>query len=449
MAVVSVSLHALRDIDLYWHLLAGQALAEGTSPRELGAGWSYAPVDAQWTSTQWLSELLLHAVHRVAGWTGLAALRVITAAVAIAILARTTLRGRPPILAGFPYVVAVFAIAVASQERPQQATLVGAALLGGVLVTGVVRSQLPRWYVVLPVTILWANLHGGCILLPATLGLIALGRWVDLGPGDRLGWRAAGLTGVTLLCAAITPAGLAGLTAPMRFQAATGLVQEWQRTTPVDFFGLLTILMLAFVAVGWVRSMHVPYSEFLAFFACLILAWSAWRNIAPAMAMAAPLVAHRLSLAFPNARRAEPRWSVPIGIALASVLSLLSVIGLMNRDHLPVQSQPIGLARQIGQLPPGQRVLNDYNTSGVVLYFGGPDVQVGIDGRADRYGADYIEDYVGLRALEGDWEDLLVSLDPTSALFEEDTPIVHVLEAERGWTVIGREEGWVLLVPEQ
>ena len=50
---------------------------------------------------------------------------------------------------------------------------------------------MPRWWLALPLVVLWANLHGGWILAPATLALVALGRLLDHGIRDRLARRAA------------------------------------------------------------------------------------------------------------------------------------------------------------------------------------------------------------------------------------------------------------------
>ena len=447
LAILTVAASEIRDIDLFWHLLAGAEIASGTPINSLGKEWSYAPEPRDWTSTQWLAELLLYGVYNWGSWTALAGLRVASAAVAIALLAQTTLRHRPKALAGLPYLVAITAIAYASQERPQQATFIGAAALGGVLTAGLTRSALPRWFVLVPATILWANLHGGWILVPVVMGLIALGRALDHGPTDPTARRSAAYVVLTLTCGLVTPAGLAGVTAAFRLKEATALIQEWQPTQPVHAFGVLTVLMLAFMGVGWARSHAVPASEVAAFFASLLFSWTAWRNVAPGLALAAPLVGFRLTAAFPQVRRSEPGWSVPLGIGSAVLLTLLSLVSLVGREHLPRSSQPIDLARQVGELPAGQRVLNDYNAAGMVLYFGGNGTRVGIDGRADRYGADYIEDYIGIRNLKGEWEELVDRLDPTSALFEEDMAIAHVLETERGWKVLGRENGWVLLAP--
>ena len=81
----------------------------------------------------------------------------------------------------------------------------------------------------------------------------------------------------------------------------------------------------------------------------------------------------------------------------------------------------------------------------MVLKFGGEGTQVGIDGRTDRYGADYITAYTSMINLNGDWEGLLDQLAPTSALLEEEAALAHVLVAEREWVELGSENGFVLL----
>jgi hypothetical protein len=166
------------------------------------------------------------------------------------------------------------------------------------------------------------------------------------------------------------------------------------------------------------------------------------------MALLAPLAAHRLTLGFPHVGRPEPRWSVPLGIGLA-VAATVAALGLVAvKDHLPRNEQPFELAAQIAALPGGQRVLNDYNVAGTVLFFGGQGTQVAIDGRTDRYGATYIEAYTGMLALRGDWQELLEQLDPTAALVHEDAAIGHVLQSERSWQQVGEtENGFLLLVP--
>jgi hypothetical protein len=448
LAIVGNAMTELRDIDLYWHVLAGRELLDGLSPSQLGQAWSFAPDPLPWTSTQWLAEILFAVLYNAAGWAGLAAFRVATAAIAITVLARVTLHRRPAALAGFPFLIAMVLIAFVSQERPQQFTFIGAAALGGVLVAGLVEQRLPRWWILAPPTALWANLHGGWVLVPVVMGLVALGALVDRGPRDPMLRRALGLAALATLAGCMTPSGLQGLLAPLRFSSAAELVNEWEAVRPTTALGWVSILMLVLFLVGWSASRMIPRSELVAVVALLVFTWLAWRNLTPGMALLAPLAAHRLVEGFPGVGRPEPRWSVPVGIASAGALTVLALGLVTVKDHLPRTEQPFGLIERIGGLPAGQRVLNDYNVAGAVLFFGGDGVQVAIDGRTDRYGADYIEAYTSMLALRGEWSALLEELDPNAALVKGEAAIAHVLTSERGWQQLGEEEnGFVLLVP--
>ena len=449
LAVFATSQTHLRDIDVFWHVLAGRELLAGVAPDHVGRTWSFAPDPQHWTSTQWLAEVLFAWIHDVAGWAGLAAFRVLTAAAAIAILALTTLRGRSRAVAGFPFLLATAMLAFVSQERPAQFTLIGSAVLGGVLVAGLTRHRLPRWYLLLPATTLWANLHGGWVLVPTVLLLVAAGVALDCGVRAPVVRHAALLAVGAAVAGCLTPSGLSGLMAPVRFSEAAALIKEWAPVEPTSTLGWLTLAMLALFLIGWSGAQRLPRSEGLVVLLLLCFTWMAYRNLAPGLAMLAPLAAHGLCRGFPEIGRPEPRWSVPVGAVLAVLLTVLGVASVAVVPNLPTGSQPLALAQRIATLPPGQRVLNDYNTSGAVLYFGGSGTMVAIDGRSDRYGADYIRDYVDLTQLEGDdWEQLLDTLQPTAALLDKDAPLARLLVTERGWQQLGPVDAdHVLLVP--
>jgi hypothetical protein len=73
-------------------------------------------------------------------------------------------------------------------------------------------------------------------------------------------------------------------------------------------------------------------------------------------------------------------------------------------------------------------------------------VLVGIDGRADRYGGDYVRRYQGglINARPG-WQSLYDELRPTAALLLAEEPLTGVLVAEKGWVEVAREGAYVLL----
>ena len=67
----ALSTVSIRDEDVYWHVLVGQAIADGQSLRSIGSSWSLAP-DSGWVSTQWLAELWLAGLQSMGGWSAVA-----------------------------------------------------------------------------------------------------------------------------------------------------------------------------------------------------------------------------------------------------------------------------------------------------------------------------------------------------------------------------------------
>jgi hypothetical protein len=435
------------DGDVYWHILAGSELASGSTPSAIGEDWSFAPDPQPWVSTQWLAELGLWHLYSAVGWAAILAFRVVTCAIAIGVLTWTTLRGRSTMLAAWPFLVAMLAACAASQERPQQLTLIGAAILGGVLEKGLTQGGIPRWYSVVPPTILWANAHGGWVLVPTTIALVGVSRIFEHGVLDKVAHRALALGVALAACGAASPSGVDNIVAVARFSAATERVKEWQPTTPLSGMGIFTLLMLLGILAAWARPVGVPRSEMLATVALVAFTWVAVRNVAPGLLLIAPLVAHRMDRSFRTT--GELTW-MPSRLAMGGVVGILALGAAAVATSSPLQGVrlPVTLAQRVADLPPGQRVLNDYNVAGVVLHFGGEATQVAIDGRADRYGAEYIRSYLDLVSMRGHWNLLLRELDPTSALLAEDSPLVHVLTGGWGWEQLGTEGRYVLLAPD-
>ena len=445
--VIAATRVTLRDVDLYWHILAGEELASGASPGALGSDWLDAPNPLPWTSTQWLGEWALHLIHELGGWAAIAAFRVLSMALTVAALALTTFKGRSVPAAVGPVPHRGLRDWLHPEERPQQVTFLGAALLGAVLVRGLRNGTVPRWWIVLPLTALWANIHGGWILVPVVLGLISLGRFLDQGIRDASA-RALALLGLaSLATGALSPAGTGNVTVLLRVSsAARGVIAEWGPTVPASMVGSLTVMMLALAILGWTRpGQEVPRSEIVIVLVLVAFAWAAWRNVTPALALLAPVVADRLDRAYSDEpRRREPRWSAPVGIGIAVVCTVVAVSLLPGRDHLPTDRYPVGLAGAISGLPGPQRVLNDYKVAGLVLYFGGESTRVGIDGRTDRYGQEYLTKYLDTLKMAGPWRSTIDDLAPTSALLEADSPVAQYLVL-KGWHTAGQEAGYVLL----
>src|SRR4051794_14044346 len=55
------------DVDVWWHVRLGDEILHRHSVFGVGTDWSFAPVHAHWTSSEWLSEVVLAGAHDVAG----------------------------------------------------------------------------------------------------------------------------------------------------------------------------------------------------------------------------------------------------------------------------------------------------------------------------------------------------------------------------------------------
>jgi len=258
------------------------------------------------------------------------------------------------------------------------------------------------------------------------------------------------LAAATVLAACVSPSGIDNVLAAPRFAAAAGQVVEWGPVTLRDWSALPLVLLLLIVVVAWARGSARPTrGELVLGLLLLAFAMTAWRNLTPAVLMLAPVVVGILARAL-----GEPdptRSRIPLGrlVVAAGVVGAVLSLGLVALLPQPVvaDSVPLGLITRIADSPAQQRVLDTYDLSGPLLWFGGhpPHVLVAIDGRADRYGAAYIGRYMSTLAAAPGWDKQLEELKPTAALLRIDEALSGVLVAQRGWVEVAREGPYVLL----
>ncbi len=450
---ISVSVGRIRDIDLYWHLIVGDEIRSGVPVTAAGQGWTFAPVPDTWVSSQWLAEVLLSWLESVGGFPALVLYRVVTATAALAVLAAVTLRGRPVRVAAVPFVLGGIALASTTQERSQQLTYILAPLVGWWVERLLREGRLPRWWVVLPLTVVWANFHGGWILLPFALVVTAVARWTTHGWRDRPAVGALLLSAGCGLAAMVSPLGPANAFTALRFSsAASSQIAEWERVRPWSDQGWQIAAVLLLVVLCWARGRtRPPTDELVVVIALVGFGFLAYRNITPSILMLAPITAGILGRALrePPPRTGRPAFArasaaiAALGVCVAVVLALLPGQDL-HRDR------PVELLQRIADHPGPIKVLNTYNVSGPLLWFGGgpSHVQVAIDGRTDKYGAYYIDTYLDtLLAARPGWVYQFNRLDPDIAVLYNNEALVSALENERGWRPVAEQDGVVLLVP--
>ncbi len=291
-AVFALALYPMWDFDVWLHLACGRALAEaGGIPS--GDPFCFDSPAATWDSHEWLSQLVLYGLDRILGTAGLTVVKALgAAALAWLIFARGRLSNARD--AWVPAAITVWA-ALAMRwfltERPQMATylLLAAELL--------VLERGKRLWPLVPMTFLWANLHGGASPLgPGVIALWAFGRALEAsGNRDRrlLAMRHVPVCLASLAVICLNPSGPSLLAYPIRTMTDSFYlrsVREWTPPTPGELPVFFAFAALAAIILGLtIRRLSRP--EILTIGVFALMAGTSRRHIPLFCIAAAPPLA--------------------------------------------------------------------------------------------------------------------------------------------------------------
>ena len=161
----------LSDGDTGWHIRTGQlALQTGAIPQR--DPFSFSLPRSAWFAWEWLADVLFALLWNWRGLAGVAAFSgCILAAAATAILARLLRQGSGLWIGLVVSLAAVSASSVHYLARPHVFSILFYTVALWVLAEDRQR-QAPLLWLLVPLTALWVNLHGGFVAWLVTLGLL-------------------------------------------------------------------------------------------------------------------------------------------------------------------------------------------------------------------------------------------------------------------------------------
>ena len=378
------SIRPVFDPDAPWHLRTGEWILEHWSlPRVDPFSHTYA--GKPWRFVDWGGDVLLAAIYEKAGLNGLEALGAVLAALAMVLVALTSLRRRggrvPWSLVAVGLLLSYAASAPFFTPRPQTFAWVLAAL--EMLLLARIDEQ-PSWGRLLAVPallVLWSNLSssvslGVALFLLFVLGTLLRGAWERQPGWQRVVARLSivGLLAIIAMFVSPNPLGRLAAVNGLGASRSLALISEWQPTEvsallgPLGAIGLLVILgialdrarvqpweLLLVLASGWLISRHVRMTPLAAFVAAPIgyrhllaafsvrafrlTAWAWLDGLATAILLlavfATALVFDRPNAWLGQAQRPRSEWSARIlPIAAAAFLRQERVQGpLFNSFH--------------------------------------------------------------------------------------------------------------------
>jgi len=412
------------DGDLARHIVLGEhILSHGVVFPDV---FSHTKLGEEFVAYEWLSEVIFATVH---SWSGLAAVAILAGiliASSVGVVARY-LRGRletaAVLLVGHAVVALTYPHWLA---RPHLFSFLALSVL--LMMTDLA----PGWKRHLGLAVLfslWANLHPGFVYGLAVYFAYVLGDTLDDRSRPRLMGNALSAAAAVLGTFA-TPLGWRlhhSFVHHLRDTRAFELVEEFQPIAMVSLYGVLFFLSL--VLMIWilsVRKVRPPLSIVLPFFASLFAALSAQRNVPLFALFALPLMLRSTSdvvhawrwKPLENPRRVmaaddQQARTAPYVLAVLVLLGALTatsgrvgpfqiVHDEFSSEYFPVKA--VQMARE-GDLH-DHTLLTMYHWGGYILY-AWPEQTIYIDGMANFFGSELMEEYISVLSTQEGWKDTL------------------------------------------
>lgn len=442
------------DADVWWHLRAGQVMWESRTLL-LQDVFSYTVIGAPWVNAFWLSEIFLFFLYALGGYFALTIFVAGTGALTFFIISRQI--NVNPFVGAFIVILASITAAPIWGPRPQLFSFLLVALLDFWLSD----SGRPRW-VLTPLFALWANLHGGWIWGFLLLGAHAAGlgihlltsaderptRWREL--RSLLGWTA-----LSALAVGLNPNGLSIWLLPFQQVTVSMEIQEWLSPDfhRIDFHPMLWMLFLLMLTAPFAPK-PLNWGQVFKALGFAYLTFVAQRNIALFAITAAPLLASWTHTALqplvsrpPQSTRDLPiHWRQGINALLVGLLTMAALLNAwqVSRPEQVDENYPLGAVNWLRENRPTGRLFNSYNWGGYLIW-ALPEYPVFIDGRADLYGNDLLDQW---HSVVNNRQESLAILDKwqvKTILLEPGWPVIDTLLTQ-GWAIAYKDATAIILI---
>jgi hypothetical protein len=459
----------LGDGDTGWHIRTGQyILAHRAVPTQ--DLFSYSRPGAPWFAWEWLTDVLYAVLFGMGGLKAIVLFAgALIAVFATVILRYTVWRGANGLLAAFATLLAVGGSSMHFLARPHLFTLL---LLPVCLwVVEADRRKNTGWvWLLIPVTAVWTNLHGGFLIFLAILGVLVVGSaveaWLGMPRWPDVRRYSALLAGCSL-ASLVNPYGTAlhvHIYAYLRADWIKELVQEFQAPTfrsegQLQFEGLLLAglvvsglllrrrlvteaLWLLFLAHSSLISVrHAPLFATVAapLVACeLTVWWTVW--VADLRKSSVIRILHQLGTDIAPAFRRTSFWPAVVILGL-----VLTGAPLKWPIDFPSEMFPIAMVQKNASLLTSSRLLTTDQWGDYIIYRFYPQQKVFVDGRSDFYGETLGREYLHLLQGAYDWREILVRRGFDVALLPTNWPLASLLKQDPSWQVVQDDSSAILL----
>ncbi|MBI5029996.1 MAG: hypothetical protein HZB51_05675 [Chloroflexi bacterium] len=482
VALFVMTTREISDPDFWWHLSTGKYIVETQSIPHTDP-FSFTKAGEPWVTHEWLSEVVMYALFLVGSYPLLILTfsAIITLSFAF-VFARS--QGKPYI-ATLALLLAALTTAPTWGVRPQMISLLLMSVFLWVLDKShchversetslnqgneTLRAVHPEerrtqsdklLWLLPPLMLLWVNLHSGYALGLAILVVYLFGAIVSRITHSESDSHPPKLTAtlalVFVLCMVavlFNPNGATMFIYPfetLTSRTMQAYIQEWFspdfHLSEFQPFAWLILATMASIALSGKRA---SLTQTLLLIGTGYAALRSARNIPLFAVVAAPILAEHLWYIVEARFRSMQRTTAPITRSMAIVnwvlLAVIVLAGLLRVAMVASNQQAVERAKfpaaAVDFLQTHVRneritgaLYNSYGWGGYLIWRMYPQVRVFIDGRADVYGDQFIEDVYlkGYRGGDG-WLEPLDRYDVHFVLVEPDAPLASPLASDAAW----------------
>lgn len=471
------------DSDLWWHLRAGMETFLSRKPLLMDV-FSYTRTGADWTNHSWMAQLWYFLTFRAGGLRAISALVGLLSALSLSFV-YYQMEGAP-LFRSIWIVLGALVSAPVWSARPQLLSLV---LFGAVTFILFLYKwkRVDRLWLLLPIFVLWSNLHGGYILGLIVIGCALVGELLNhiLGAenehtlslnqiGRLVFWSF--ISGAAVI---VNPNGVKMWLIPFQ-TVSVGVLQayisEW--SSP-DFHQIvqqpyLWLFLLTFAAAG-LSKRSLDGFELVSVGLFAYMGFVARRNFGPFAIVSIPVLSRHAWSALQTIRvQTEESWQrivkriskgnprslnrqlTPQAATVVNIILLLVLAGGAAGKWLAVTTPemiqnanrtffPVDATNWIKEHPISGNLFNSYNWGGYLIWEL-PENPVFVDGRTDLFGDEILSTYLSTISADAGWQTVLDNYDVSAVLIENGSELDLALLMTSGWTNPFRDDLAVIYV---
>ena len=427
--------------------------------------FSFTKPGERWFAFQWLTGVVFAVLNRAAGLKGIVLLAGVVLVLYLTLLLRDMVkRGTNGLLAILLVMAGANASNIHFHARPHIFTLLFLTVANSIIARDRERSSWGIWLLV-PLTVLWTNMHSGFPVMLSVLGLLVAGTALS---GDwRKARRYSFIAAACLAATFVNPNGI-----ELHLHIAKFLNSPWamdninEYQSPVfrseGMYYYMAILFLALMVCGrYFARRQWTECLWILFFATGSL--TSARHIPLFIITVLPLIGATLTDLWAEFSAGQSRSSVtgvlaelaekstskiqPASVWMVAVVAGVALFGNQNNwpKDLSGKYFPRMVVGEFESQIAGARVFTTDQWGDYLLWTGYPKQRVFIDGRSDFFGEEIAARYVTAANGQPGWRDVMNRYRIDMVLLPPATPLAGLLAADGGWQVLHRDQQSVLL----